>query len=146
MDLLGFISTLSMPSLQSWKSDGAKGGGGGGGGGNAGGGQRCRGGGGTLFGWKAHNTLCHTQSSRDISSGFTYSKPSNSDWSIFSMTRLLGVHFFTEFVFVSVIQSNFFIMTYVMPIRNMSRKSGLKYVLQKAVKTNLCYGLYICTD
>lgn len=55
------------------------GGGGGGGGGNVVG---------RFAGCKAHIMSCHTQSSNDMRSGFTYSKPSNSDWSIFSMTCL----------------------------------------------------------
>lgn len=77
------MSTCRKPSSKSSRS-------GGGGGGNSGGGGRCNGGGGRLFGCRAHRTLCHTQSSNDMSSGFTYSKPSNSDWSIFSITRLQG--------------------------------------------------------
>lgn len=36
----------------------------------------------------SHDAWCQTQSSSDISSGLTYSKPSNSDWSMLAMTRL----------------------------------------------------------
>lgn len=81
IDLLGLMSTCKNPSISSIS-------GGGGGGGNIGGGWRCKGGGGKLLGCKAHKTLCHTQSSSDINKGFTYSNPSNSDWSIFSITFL----------------------------------------------------------
>ncbi|CAB0006472.1 unnamed protein product [Nesidiocoris tenuis] len=36
----------------------------------------------------SQKSSCHTQSSSDIRSGLTYSNPSNSLWSIFSITRL----------------------------------------------------------
>lgn len=90
------MSTWRIPSSRSSIS------GGGGGGGKWGGGWRCKGGGGRLFGCRAHRTLCHTQSSSDMSRGFTYSKPSNSDWSIFSITRLRN--FVKLFYFIRILQ------------------------------------------
>lgn len=41
-----------------------------------------------LYGCSSHDAWCQTQSSSDINNGFTYSNPSNSDWSILPMTRL----------------------------------------------------------
>lgn len=39
------------------------------------------------FGWYWQFELCQTQSSKVINNGLTYSKPSNSDWSILSIRR-----------------------------------------------------------